>query len=61
MRYHVLFVANDRLEPRYFARFDSAADDQARGAGRREVAGRGFLIREDGMRLVRVADDGGAQ
>jgi hypothetical protein len=56
MSFHVLFIADDRPEPHYFATLDADDDDQARRLvaetwpGEDDLA----LVREDGDRLVRV-------
>jgi hypothetical protein len=58
MRYHVLFVAADRPEPHYFSNFEADDDDQARRLLREKWPGEDdlFLVREEGVRLVRVPD-----
>jgi hypothetical protein len=58
MRYHVLFHAADQPEPHYFANFDADDDDEARRLVRERWPGEDdlYLVREDGVRLVRVPE-----
>jgi hypothetical protein len=58
MRYHVLFHAADQPEPHYFANFDADDEDKARRLVRERWPGEDdlYLVREDGVRLVRVPE-----
>jgi hypothetical protein len=58
MRYQVLFVGNDRPEPHHLAALDADDDEAARRflaetwPGEEDL----YLVRVDGLRLVRVPD-----
>jgi hypothetical protein len=56
MRYHVLFMADDRPEPHYFSNLEPDDDDQARRLVAEKWPGEDdlVLVREDGDRLVSV-------
>jgi hypothetical protein len=58
MRYHVLFVADDRPEPHYFSNLDADDDDDARRLLAEKWPGEDdlYLVRVDGLRLVRVPE-----
>jgi hypothetical protein len=58
MRYHVLFVADSRPEPYYLTAVEADDDDQARRLLRERWPGEDdlYLVREEGVRLVRVPD-----
>jgi hypothetical protein len=57
-RYHVLFVGNDRPEPRHLAALDAEDDEYARRLLAERWPGEDelYLVRVDGLRLVRVPD-----
>jgi hypothetical protein len=57
-RYHVLFVGNDRPEPRHLAALDAPDDDHARRLLAERWPGDDdlFLVRVDGLQLVRVPE-----
>jgi hypothetical protein len=58
MRYHVLFLADDRPEPYHFATLDADDDDHARRLLAERWPGEDdlYLVRVDGLRLVRVPE-----
>ena len=56
MRYHVLFVADSRPDPYYLTAVEAEGDDHARRLLRERWPGEDhlYLMREEGVRLVRV-------